>query len=236
MVLRRAFDITESYFILAPQAMLNDSQRFLTSFTTLLPNLKRETNGIVMHLVGVLIQTADILGGVSAVELLTQVLIGSGFFAATITGLKSSYDAHQTTGPNRVHSEIDGIVETDYFSVLARVAIGNPAAFVSAIETTALVRGSSFEQTVEWLLTEWFSHFENIGSPHIKKLHCLALTSLLNLGPHRWILERLQDLMTVWDRCRRGMYRSSRGRWGRERYVDLPKSRRVSFRDRFARR
>ena len=196
--LRKAFDITESYFILAPQAMLNDSRPFLTSFTALLPNLKREANGVVMHLVGVLIQTADILGGASAIETLTEVLIETGFFSQIVTGLKTSYDAHQTTGPNRVHSEIDGTVETDYLSILARLAVSNPSAFISALGTTALTRNSSFEETVEWLLVEWFSHFENIGNPIIKKLHCLALTSLLNLGPHKWILAHLQDLMTVW--------------------------------------
>ena len=196
--LRKAFDITESYFILAPHAMLNDSRRFLASFTALLPNLKRQANGVVMHLVGVLIQTADIIGGASAIDTLTGVLIETGFFSRISTDLKTSYDAHQTTGPNRVHSEIDGTVETDYFSILARLAVSNPSALMSAIGTTALVRNSSFEETVEWLLVEWFSHFENIGNPITKKLHCLALTSLLDLGPHKWILTHLQDLMTVW--------------------------------------
>ena len=196
--LRKALDITESYFILAPQAMLNESTQFLASFTCLVPSLKREASGIVMHLVGVLIQAAGSLGGASAIEAITKVMIDTGFLSHLLAGLKKSHDAHQTTGPNRIQSDIDGVVETDYLSILARITVGNPSALINAIAATAGTRGEVFEVSIDWLVTEWFSHFESIGSPTVKKLHCLALTSLLDLGPNKWILGRLQDLMTVW--------------------------------------
>jgi hypothetical protein len=88
-------------------------------------------------------------------------------------------------------------VETDYFSVLARLALTSIRAFVTALQAVGTSIGQTFEETMEWLLTEWFSHFGNIGHPIRRKLNCMALTKLLETN-QKWILGRMQDLMTVW--------------------------------------
>ena len=195
--LRKALEITESYFLLAPQAMLENSTRFLSAFANLLgAQLKREANGSITHLVQILIRAAESLGGSPAVETLTQVLIDTRFLHKIMSGLKNTYDAHQTTGPNRVYSNIDGIVETDYLSVLARIAYARPYVFATAIANIAHVTNENFDETITWLLTEWFSHLENIGDPTKKKLMCLALTAELTTIPQ--VRDRLQELMTLW--------------------------------------
>jgi hypothetical protein len=194
--LLKALEITESSFLLAPKPMLENSTRFLAAFSQLLnANLKREANGIVTHLVEVLIQSAAALGGPPAVESLTRVLVDTHFLMHLLSGLRRAHDSHQATGPNRPSTDVDGIVETDHLAVLARLLLSSPTAFVAALGAAT---DSAPEATLDWVLTEWFSHFENVGSPDRKKLQCLALTALLDLGPRTEVLGRLQQLMGVW--------------------------------------
>ena len=193
--LRQALKITESYILLSPEAMLQSSPRFLSYFAALLASKpKREASGLITRLIELLIEAAERLGGHNAINHLTTVLLDTQVLVQLVSNLRTAYDSHQTTGPNRPQSSIDGIVETDHFSVLARLAIASPSTFTEALTTIA----SSFEETITWLLTEWFSHFESIGNPERKKLSCLALTALLDLAPQKWIMGRLQELMGVW--------------------------------------
>ena len=200
--LRKALEITESYLILAPSEILADETRtrFLTAFTSLLGTLKRDANGVITHLVEILVRAAESIGGSDAVAVLTTSLVSTGFLSKLLAGLRSSHDAHQTTGPNRTHAPIDGVVETDYLAVLARIAFASPDLLVHAIAATLAPPAHDLPSTMHWLLAEWFGHFENIADPKRRKLMCLALTNLLALPPahHGWVLARLQELMTVW--------------------------------------
>ena len=197
--LRKAFDITECYFLLAPSEMLDDSIRnsMLSGFASLLGTLKRDYESAVTNLIELLIRAADDLGGEDATKIIAGSLVDTDLLSKILSGLRESFEAHQTTGPNRKNTSIDGVVETDYFSVFARIVLASPSVFVSAIEVIGAQRSERFEQTIEWVLTEWFSHFENIGEPAKKKLMCLALTRMLETG-QEWILQRLQELMTLW--------------------------------------
>ena len=198
--LQKAFELMESYFLIAPQAMLQSSPRFLSSFSRLLnAGLRRETNGTITHLADTLIQAAGNLGGRTAVESLATIMADeTQFISHVVIGLKTAHDAHQTTGPNRVYSEIDGIVETDYFHVLARILLASPPTFITIVTLLPALRNHPVETTMDWLLTEWFSHFDNISAAPSKKLMCLALTSLFNLGPQKYVFGRLQEFMTLW--------------------------------------
>lgn len=193
--LRKALEITETYILLIPQHFLSESMRLLVPFSLLLGASKREAIGVITRLVELLVQSAYYIGGLQAVSQLTTSLVSSQFLFTLLTGLRAAYSAHQTTGPNRTSSSIDGIVETDYLSVLARLALSSPSLFTSAL--TAAWPQENFETTISWLLAEWFSHIDNIGDPERKKLSCLALTNLLQAG-QPWILNHLQELMTVW--------------------------------------
>lgn len=197
--LRKALEITESYIILAPTEMLADEMRtrLLAALTSLLGTLKPEANGMITHLVELIIRQADLLGGQEGVLLISKGLVESGLLVKIMDGLRGSWEAHQTTGPNKKAPRVDGIVETDYFSVLARLALSNPRGFVLTLQSITAFSNENIAPTMAWLLTEWFSHFENIGHPTQRKLGCLALTSLLETGAP-WILGKLQDLMAVW--------------------------------------
>lgn len=196
---RNAIEIFESYVLLAPSDVLADNLRtpLLTSLATLLGTLKPDANGVVTHLVEIIVRAAEGVGGDQAVQILVGDMINTTFFAKLMFGLKGSWNMHQRAGLRLSTSDpvVDGVVETDYFSLLARISIASPQILLEAIKVA--VTEESLESTMKWLLEEWFSHFENIGDPTRKKLMVLALTRLLETGAD-WILIKLQDLMVVW--------------------------------------
>jgi len=203
----QALQIIESYILLAPQEVLSDRIRFhlLASLEALLKSTTKQRLGVVPRLVEMMIRGAETVDGGSEAtySVISQSLVNSSFLSSLLEGLHSAYEASQTTGPNRKTSPVVGIVETDYFSVLARLGLANPSIFASAVATAT---NSSQEQTLTWLLTEWFLHYDNISSAAQKKLHALALTQLLALQdppsatgpPPPYILSHLQSYLTVW--------------------------------------
>ncbi|RAH49114.1 putative importin 11 [Aspergillus brunneoviolaceus CBS 621.78] len=200
----QALQIVESYIILAPQEILSDRIRFplLVSLETLLKITTRQRLGVVPRLVELMLRGAEAVdgGSESTYNVITRSLLDSSFLPALLEGLHSAYEASQSTGPNRKQTSVYGVVETDYFSVLARLAVAHPKIFTSAV---ASATNTSEEQALNWILTEWFLHYDNIGSSTQKKLHALALTQLLTLNgpdsqPPTYLLDNLQSYMTMW--------------------------------------
>lgn len=196
--LRKAIEITEGYLLLAPAAVLADNFRpeLLRSLSELLGNLKPEASGTVSHLMMCIIRGADGLGGEEAIKVLVGDLISTNFLAKVMEGLHGAWTHHQSHGPLREAPSraVDGVVETDYFSVLARIGLASPTILLEALSS---VGGAELEKTLDWLLEEWFAHIENIGDPPNKKLMTLVLTRLLETG-QPWILGRLQSLVAMW--------------------------------------
>ncbi len=196
---RKTLEIIELYIYLIPTEILSNVAIVLAPLVSLLRTARREGTGTATSLVEILIRQADSLGGIPTVSELTQSLLSSNWLSVTLSGLYNAFLAHQTSGPNRTTSSIDGVVETDYLNVLARLAVTSPSLFITALDATNYGDDKpqvTLSQKLDWLLTEWFSHIDNIGHPVHKKLHCLALTSLLETA-QSWILGRLQSLMTV---------------------------------------
>jgi hypothetical protein len=200
----QALQLVESYIYLAPQDVLSDQIRFplLASLESLLSVTTRQRSGMVPHLVGMLIRVTETIdgGSESSYNVIAKSLIDSSFLESLLHGLRTAYEASQTTGPNRKSSPVTGVVETDYFSVLARLALASPQVFISAITHAS---GIPAEETLPWVLTEWFFHYDNIGVVTQKKLHTLALTQLLSVnGPNSpppvYILNQLQSYFTIW--------------------------------------
>lgn len=195
--LRKAIEITESYLLLSPASVLADNFRpaMITAITELLGNLRPENNGTLTNLVQTVIRGAEGLGGEDAIKVLVGDLISTGFLQKVLEGLHGASEHHKSHGPLRElpSRAVDGVVETDYFTVLARIGLASPPVLLEAL---ANVTGN-LDGTLEWLLEEWFGHVENIGDPPSKKLMCLVLTRLLESG-QPWILGRLQLLMTLW--------------------------------------
>ncbi len=197
--LNTALQITESYVLLAPQSMLESEMRtrLLTALAPMLGTLRPVPNGNLTRLIDVMLREADLLGGEEGVSVIATGLVEYGVMYKLIDGLRGSWEAHQTSGPNRVTPAVDGLIETDYFSILARLVLCSRRVFLRALESLRPRGSDDIHQAMDWLLTEWFSHFGNMSHEIHRKLNCLALTSLLETGAP-WILNRLQDLMTVW--------------------------------------
>lgn len=201
--LRKALEITESYALLAPQHILSESVRLqlFSSLATPLGTLRPDANGMVCNLVEVIVRTAEKLGGEAAVAQTCIDLVDTGFLKRLLEGLRGSWTAHCTSGPLRKEPPVDGIVETDYFAIIARLTLGSLEGFCSALPNAAPQTDNSatptLDSTMLWLLEEWFGHLENIGDPSRKKLMTLALTRFLQ-SMRPFILNSLQSLMTNW--------------------------------------
>lgn len=205
--LRTALEIAESYLLLAPSHLLSDEMRtpLFASLTSLIGTLRPDANGLVCNLVEQIIRMAHKVGGEDAVKQTVQDL--QPFLTAVLHGLHGSWRAHCTTGPLAKQPPVDGIVETDYLSILARIMLGSTSSFLQLCATfTPLpddpkdphpTTPEPLETTLNWLLEEAFSHFDNVADPSRRKLLTLALTSLLSTA-QPFILTHLQDLMTLW--------------------------------------
>jgi hypothetical protein len=190
--------ILESYVILAPAVMLADTMRLriLSYMNNALESVKRDQVGLVISIVENMIREAEILGGTNGVTAVAKDLVESGFIERILTGLHDAWDAHQTTGPGRRYPKISDVVETDYFTIIARLALADPGAFVATISSVG-----SLDSVWPWLSTEWFLHFDSMANPHRQKLSCLALTRLLELPPPitGLVLHKLQDYFAMWS-------------------------------------
>lgn len=199
--LRKALEIADSYLLLAPSHMLTPPLRtsLFTALASLIGTLRPDANGLVCNLIEATVRAAEHLGSEPAVEQTASDLVSTGLLPALLTGLHGSWKAHCTTGPRALDPPVDGIVETDYFSILARLAIASTNTFCQAVQASAPEGpdGADLAATMPWLLEEWTSHFENIGDPARRKLAALALTKLLETS-QPWILRHLQSLMTIW--------------------------------------
>lgn len=217
--LRKALEITESYILLAPQYMLSEGVRktMFVALSDLLGSLRPDVNGLVCNLIETVLRVAKIPEVASplptrnnqpASYMILQDLAHAsnpdtgepGFFPKLLQGLHGSWTAHCTTGPNAKDPPVDGIVETDYFSILARGILGSPGGFFDACTVSNDVvfsRQQPMHILLKWLLEEWFMHFENVGDPSRRKLMCLALTKLLET-PNPFSHLDLQSFMTIW--------------------------------------
>ncbi len=201
--LRKALEITDSYMLLAPEYVLNAEVRqpIFEKLNSLLGTLKPQANGMVCNLLELYIRLAERIDGGSQLAGLTQDFVQSDLLVSLLGGLKESWTAHCTTGPNRKGTSVDGLVETDYLSILARIIMASVTGFCQSVEYVATSlqpnEQASLASVMQWLLEEWFSHFENVGDPSRRKLMCLGLTKLLETA-QPWILLNLQSLMTIW--------------------------------------
>ncbi|CAG8952857.1 hypothetical protein HYFRA_00007571 [Hymenoscyphus fraxineus] len=195
--LRIVLNIIESYILLAPEAMLSDTVRLriVSYMVNLLGVKKRDLAGLVTSVVENLIRAAEALGGADGVTLVAKDLHESGYTTKILEGLRDAWEAHQTFGPERKYPKLDDVVETDYFTILARLALASPPVLV-----TIMSSAGNANEVWSWLSSEWFRHFDSMANIDRQKLSCLALTRLLELPPPMTpvILERLQDYFAMW--------------------------------------
>jgi hypothetical protein len=195
--LRIVLNILESYILLAPDAMLGDAVRLrvLSYMTSLLGVKKRELAGLVTSVVENMIRAAESLGGSKGVRQVVQDLLDIGYTEKVFEGLRDAWEAHQTVGPARKYPKLDDVVETDYFTILARIALADPGVFLDMLSSIG-----NANEVWSWLSSEWFQHFDSMANIERQKLSCLALTRLLELPlpTTTIILDKLQDYFAMW--------------------------------------
>jgi hypothetical protein len=198
---RAALEIASAYFLLIPADFLGEQAfvvELLQSQALDLRSLKPEASAQVFEVAEQLLRAAEELAGTQGVQTVTDALIESGFMRELIAGLRESYEAHQTTGPKSIVSNVQGQVETDFFSVLARILYASPEIFLSIFRNVLADVEEDLNTTMAWLLEEWFSHAQElVTDPSRQKLMTMALTHLFSTG-EAFILSRLQQLMDLW--------------------------------------
>lgn len=192
--LLKALTILETYLYLIPSDIIANVHLIMAPFAGILAGHELELSNQMAGIIQILLRLADNMGGVSLVQQLTSSLISTNVLRTLLEALYDAYQCHQTTGPNQHRPVLKCTNETDYFCILARIAVINPGLFIAAFQAAA----PPFpEPDMGWLLNEWFSHFDNTSNPVQRKLFCLALTSLLDTH-QPWVLSKMQLLMTVW--------------------------------------
>jgi hypothetical protein len=197
-VANQCLGIVKDYILLAPQDILADVLRrpTLAALATTLDSKSREQSQLGTTSIELVMREAEELGGAQGVSVVVQDLLETGVLRTVLEGLHSAWESRQTTGPNRKPSRINTVKQTDYFAVLARVALADPALFVSMLAGL----GPPLEQVWAWLAPEWFASFDCVSAVDRAKLSCLALTRLCELpNPMQDLaLARLQDYLSMW--------------------------------------
>ena len=148
--LDRALSILEAYIYLIPEEMVKHSALILNKLVLVLESPRREPIGLVTHALDRLFCSAHRIGGARATQELTSSLISTSFLPTIITSLHNAHLAHQTTGPLAKQSPIDGVVEADYLTILARIALSSPSLFLEAYRHVQ----PDPDASIDWLLNE----------------------------------------------------------------------------------
>ena len=158
--LRKVLEIVDCYVLLAPRDIIETHRaQLFAAFANLLGQLKPETTGIITRIVEMVIRAAKQIGGDAALHVVGLELVNSGFLVKIFETLRESYDANQTTGPNKRYPPT-AVMVTDYFSLVARIVLANTAWFLDVVRLVDAERqpGQSVDDSMAWLLDEWFGH------------------------------------------------------------------------------
>ncbi|GJC85065.1 importin-11 [Colletotrichum liriopes] len=190
----QALSVVESYILLGTQTVMEDRLRrpFLQALSGVLDSRSREQVRLGTVCIEYLIRAASELGGT---QVIFQDLLEIGFLGKIMEALHDAWEASQTTGPNKKVSKLNTITERDYFAILSRLVIADPALFV-----TMLTSFGPLERVWGWLSGEWFAHLDGLDHLPRQKLSLLALTRLLELPQpmQNLALVKLQDYFTLW--------------------------------------
>lgn len=192
-----ALSVVESYILLAPSSVLEDGLRrpTLNALSGVLDSKSREHVRLGTVCIENLIRAAVELGGSTGVSVILQDMVEIGFMKKILENLHDTWEAHQTTGPNRKVSKLNTVTEGDYFAILSRLALAEPTLFAQMLTSMG-----SLDQVWGWLASEWFSHLSSMDHIERQKLYLLGLTRLLELPSpmQELVLGKLQDYFDMW--------------------------------------
>ncbi|KAK6820595.1 importin 11 [Apiospora arundinis] len=189
--------IAGSYIVLAPESVLDNQHRqaLLRGLSATYTAPSREQQSAATKSIESLIRCANELGGADGLKLICQDLAESGFLKFMLEGIHDAHEARQTSGPKRKQPRVSNLTLTDYFSILSRIALADPAIFAELVGSLG-----PLEQVWPWLSAEWFYSFDCMADTLRQKLNLLALTRLAELGQpmQELLLGQLQDFFAMW--------------------------------------
>ncbi|KAK8072407.1 ARM repeat-containing protein, partial [Apiospora saccharicola] len=189
--------IAGSYIVLSPEAVLDNLHRqtLLKGLATTYTATNREQCAMATKYTETMIRCANELGGTDGLKLICQDLVETGFLKFMLEGIHDAHEARQTSGPKRRQPRVSNLALTDYFSILSRIALADPAIFAELVASLG-----PLEQVWPWLGAEWFYAFDCMADTLRQKLNLLALTRLVELGQpmQELLLGQLQDFFTMW--------------------------------------
>lgn len=203
-VANQCLEVVKNYILLAPREILDDRLRrpTLAALVKTLDARSREQSQTGARSIELILRIAENIGGVQGLQVVVQDMLEIGLLNTIFEGLHSAWEASTTHGPNKKVSQINTIKQTDYFMLLARIALGDPTVFLTMLAGIATTAGSTAEQVWEWLGTLWFNNFDCMAEVERQKLSMLALTRLWELPDpmvqEKIVLARLQDFLAMW--------------------------------------
>lgn len=199
VIAAQCLEITRNYILLAPQEMLSDilRRRTLLALSKTLDASAREQHKQGVEHIALMVRFAGELGGTQGLSVIIQDMLDTDLIRTVIERLHGAWEVSQITGPNRKKTRISSVQETDYFTLLARMALSDPTIFVTTMST---VGNCSFDVVWSWLGPQWFAAFDLTAEIERQKLWCLGLTRLAELpNPIQdQVLSRLQDYLSMW--------------------------------------
>jgi hypothetical protein len=195
---RQTLELLGSYALLTP--LQSAHFRIFACAEALLGTSKNEVSTNVLKLLERLIQADIIAKHPTGIQDLTRNMVISSLLAKLLSGLQEGWEARATTGPKRKTTDIYGVLETDYIAIFCRLiledanTIGIAIQFLASTEDNTIPADASAR-----LVTEIFSHFDNIGDLARKKLVALTLTHLLTITSPLGdaVRSHFQELMSV---------------------------------------
>ncbi|KAI1328894.1 putative importin 11 [Xylariaceae sp. FL0255] len=189
--------IVGSYLTLAPQSLLDDPLRdpLLRSLSGSLDVKDREQIAKASEYIQLVMTLSHKYGGIQGFQLVMRNVMEIGLLRKLLEGIHDAYDARQTSGPKRRSSRLERPALNEYLSILARIALIDPATFMEMIGSVGAV-----ESVWTWLSDEWFYSFDTMSSPTQIKLNVLGTARLLELPQPTadLFLPKLQDYISTW--------------------------------------
>ncbi|GAA5826975.1 hypothetical protein JCM11251_002187 [Rhodosporidiobolus azoricus] len=176
-VLPRCLAILESYLLLdGPGVVTLCASELFTAVHEQLEGLKLEGVKIVLHALNTVFQTAPAAAWVGAFD--ASRCLESFFKVLT------SDDA-------------TALMITKYLCSVTRIILASPDAFHQLLAATATRTGSTAEQLLELILTQFVERLDNMSQGGQRKLAALAMAYLVT-STNPVILNRLPDIVSLW--------------------------------------
>ena len=199
--LERSLELLDSYILLAPSQMLSPSiaPRIFACAASLFGDLQLEVFQLLMIVLDDLLQQIPTVGGLDLLSTIADQMASSGLLAKTRTDLRKAWEAdHQPLSPRaRGRSILELRLARSYLAIYARICLYSPQIFATTMQSVAQTAGEDFDSMMTWILTVWTEHLDGFASFAERKLHCLALTQLLETK-QGWVLDRMGDLVALW--------------------------------------